>query len=225
MNKYTIKDYFRMAKVRGWRLPVQYFFQNHLFDIINNTDTHFRLEKKDYSGSLKDFDKGVLYMSCLTNEVKNALKKIERHLGNKFRNFQFLDLGSGKGKSLIIYSKLYGDKAKYKSIGIEYYKPLVDVAKANIQITRKSEQIQIINDDARCFKNYIDTNDLIVFLYNPFDKSILIDVLDKLQKLNVFIIYNDPAYDSLVRKAGFNMIDTKKGPYANRCINIYHRKH
>jgi len=52
-----------MWRARGIRLPLQYFFQNHLFDLINGTDTHFRLEKKDYKGQPEGFESGVLYMS------------------------------------------------------------------------------------------------------------------------------------------------------------------
>ncbi|MEW5785227.1 MAG: hypothetical protein AB1767_09175 [Bacillota bacterium] len=99
MKKFSITAYFKMAKARGLRLPIQYFFQNHLFDIINGADTHFRLEKDDYKTCPRNFEDGILYMSCLTNEVKKALLWVYGRTGINFYDYQFLDLGCGKGKS------------------------------------------------------------------------------------------------------------------------------
>ena len=103
----------------------------------------------------------------------------------------------------------------------QYYKPLVEISKKNIQVTNKTDQIKIINDDARNFEHYLNTDHLIVFLYNPFGEQIMTDVLSKLKKKIAFIIYMDPAHDFLVKKAGFKTIISKKGAYPNRCINIY----
>ena len=121
MKSFSTEDYYRMWKARGIRFPIQYFLQNHLFDLINKTDTHSRLEKNEYKSQPEGFDEGILYMSCLTNELKKSLKIVKRELLDRIYDYQFLDLGSGKGKSLLIYSNFFGEKSKFEAIGIEYY--------------------------------------------------------------------------------------------------------
>lgn len=221
MKHFSLKDYFKMAKARGIRLPIQYFFQNHLFDMFNGTDTHFRLEKKFYNYHPRDFDNGVLYMSCLTREIKNALRWVREKTGDSFYDFQFLDLGCGKGKSLIVYSQLCGSKAKHKAIGIEYYKPLLDIAENNLQVTGTSRLVKVVHDDARRFKAYTNTHNLILFLYNPFGEGTLREVLDNCNGMKVVIIYIDPVYDRAIQEAGFRLVHAKKGFYPNGTTNIY----
>ena len=62
-----------MAKSRGLKLPIKYFLENHLFDIINRTDTHRWLPKEYYKENLNNIDHGVLYMSSWTSILKNQL--------------------------------------------------------------------------------------------------------------------------------------------------------
>ena len=53
------------------------------------------------------------------NICKNSVKK------EIFNNYQYLDLGCGKGKSIIYYLENFGGKAKYQPVGIEYDKNLI----------------------------------------------------------------------------------------------------
>ena len=45
-NDFGIKDYNNMRKKYGIKLPFLYFFENHLFDLLNNVDTHKRVFKR-----------------------------------------------------------------------------------------------------------------------------------------------------------------------------------
>ena len=141
-----------MWRARGMRLPVQYFFQNHLFDVIHGTDTHFRLEKADYAERPDDFASGVLYMSSLTREVKHSLRWIRRRVGRDFCDFQFFDLGCGKGKPIIVYLQMFGRHARHKAIGVEYYGPLADTAEENLRCC--SDISDILGCPARSFVHY-----------------------------------------------------------------------
>lgn len=223
MRKFTINDYIRMAKARGLRLPVQYFFQNHMFDLINGTDTHVRLEKSDYEERPRDFESGVLYMSSVTSEIRNALKKVKRHCGQSFFDHQFFDLGCGKGKSVLVYTMRYGEKANHQAIGIEYYKPLADTANKNLAIAQCSENAAVYHDDARHFNQYLTSGKVILYLYNPFGAEILEDVLNVASELDIWIIYTDPAHHQLLVENGFQAKFSKKGPFPNRTTTIYFR--
>ena len=48
MNKFGIVDYKKMYSKYGLKLVLFYFIENHLFDIVNKTDTHKRLPIKDF---------------------------------------------------------------------------------------------------------------------------------------------------------------------------------
>lgn len=223
MPRFSIKDYFRMGKAKGIRLPIQYFFQNHLFDIIYGTDTHFRLDKKDYDEHPLAFESGVLYMSSVTAEIKNALNKVKKHSGKSFFDFQFFDLGCGKGKSVLIYSLLNSNKSKFKAVGIEYYKKLAETATLNSKIIGKSDDVTFANDDAREFKKYLNSEKIIIYLYNPFGSDVLKEVLQQCNNNEVYIIYTDPAHHTTIVSFGYKPVFSKTGLYPNRNTTIYYK--
>lgn len=99
--------------------------------------------------------------------------KIDRH------RFTFIDLGSGKGRVLLIAAQY-----PFKSvIGVEFSKTLHDVAASNIRkfvgagATRTS--VISINCDAGQF-DFSEIGDKVVFCYNPFAADLMIRVLDNL---------------------------------------------
>jgi len=223
MKTFSIKDYFRMWQVRGIRLPIEYFFQNHLFDLVYGTDTHFRLESEDYEEQPDGFESGGFYMCSCTREVKQSLKLIEKTLGEEFLNYQFIDLGCGKCKTPMIYSFLYGSKARHKPIGIDYYKPLIDIAEKNLALTGLPEKVLAIHGDARSFHEYTTSSNLIFYLYNPFGADILKDILESSTGHNVYILYTHPVCQHTVLEMGFDLIFSKKGYYPSTTTSIFYR--
>lgn len=224
MNESMLKAYYCMWKGRGIRLPIQYFFENHLFDLINRTDTHHRLEKSQYLNKPDSFNEGVLYMSCPTVEVKRSLFLLKETLGDNFFDFQFIDLGCGKGKSILVYLNIFNSQSKYLPIGIEYYYPLAEMARKNLDTCHYSSKARIINDDAINFNSYLSTKNAIFFLYNPFGKETLEIVLQKMQYLNeVYLVYIDPVHSELIVRNNFKILYEKKGQYRNRFLSIYYR--
>ena len=224
MNESIFKALHAMWKARGWRLPIQYLFQNYLFDQINKTDTHKRLDKVNYLEEPNSFNDGRLYMSCPTNEIKKSLLFLRHRIGDKFYNYQFVDLGTGKGKPVLVYVKLFKEDIKYNPLGIEYYKPLVDIANNNLRVLGITDKATFSNSDAREFDEHISTKNIIVFLYNSFEGSVFNSVLNKVLLCDdVYLIYMDPVFDNILIDLHLEKIDEKKGRFPNRCINIYHK--
>lgn len=224
MKNITFKDYWRMKKARGLKLPIQYFFQNHLFDIVRGTDTHFRLEKQDYEKQPEAFDSGVLYMSSVTKEVKAALQRVKKHSGEQFFDFQFFDLGCGKGKTMMVYVEQAGKAALHKAVGIDYYQPLVQIAEKNLKLRDLEGKALAAHDDARHFLNYATSSKLIVYLYNPFGREIVSEVLESCKKHEVYVIYTDPEWEAAVMEQGFERIFEGKGAFPNRNTSIFYRQ-
>ena len=213
-----------MWKARGWRLPMQYFFQNYLFDKIHKTDTHKRLDKVNYIEEPNSFNDGRLYMSCPTNEIKRSLLFLRHRIGEQFEKYQFVDLGTGKGKPVLIFAILFKEKTKFKPLGIEYYKPLVDIANNNLRIIGKTGKAKFLNSDAREFDAHINTKNLIVFLYNSFEGDVFESVINKIIACNdVYLIYMDPVFDNKLIDLHLEKIYEKKGRFPNRCISIYRK--
>ena len=73
---FGIKDYRLMYKKYGIKLPIVYFYENHLFDILNKVDTHKRLTKESYAVEPKNFEFGVMYMSSFKSIINKSIKFI-----------------------------------------------------------------------------------------------------------------------------------------------------
>jgi SAM-dependent methyltransferase len=113
-------------------------------------------------------------------------------------NSTFVDLGSGKGRVLMLAAEAGFAGAK----GIEFAADLCRIARANCdsfqKVTGSSCRFEIIEIDAAL---YIPSEtDNIFFLFNPFDAVILRAVLDNIQRSletfprKIYICYYNPAF-------------------------------
>jgi SAM-dependent methyltransferase len=116
----------------------------------------------------------------------------------------FVDIGSGKGKACFYAAKKMPAE---KIIGVEFSKPLVDIAVRN-NAKFGCDKIVFYHADARDYR-LPDANNL-VFMFNPFDRLILEEFLAKNRQhfsgYSSLIAYaNDIHRDSLA-KFGFQTI-------------------
>ena len=117
-----------------------------------------------------------------------TLKKV-LSFSKKIRDFDsVVDIGCGYGRALLVakevgYSNLYG---------VEISEKLVEVCEENLR--RRSVSAQLVCCDARDWK--LPDNDLIIFLFNPFGKEILADLIHKLvdNENRYLVIYANPKY-------------------------------
>lgn len=223
MRVFTARDYFRMYRARGLGFCWSYFRQAHLFDLAYGTDTHTRNDVDDYLDKPAGFDHGIWYVCSRTDEIRRAFTVVRDHLGEEFAEYQFCDLGAGKGKSLLIYAQMFGSTARYPALGIEYYGPLMEVCRRNVAKLGFGARIEGHVDDARKIRNYAKSEKLLLYLYNPFDWQVLGDVLRELRDARVVIIYVDPACTDKLLELGYSIIDRKTGKYPNRCVTIFER--
>jgi SAM-dependent methyltransferase len=108
------------------------------------------------------------------------LHKLIRRLSVERSRFTFIDLGSGKGRVLLIAGQY-----PFKSvIGVEFSKRLHEIALKNIRRFSQSNltrtTIASVNCDASNF-DFSEIGDKIVFCYNPFGANLMNRVLDKLE--------------------------------------------
>jgi SAM-dependent methyltransferase len=113
-----------------------------------------------------------------------------------FRDFTFLDLGSGKGRTLLMAS----DYPFRRIIGVELLPSLHEIAQQNLRQYKSESQkcfvLESICTDATAFS--LPADPLVIFLFNPFPESAMRQVvanLDRSLRENprpVYVLYHNP---------------------------------
>lgn len=119
------------------------------------------------------------------------------------RDGTFVDIGSGKGRVLLIASQ-FGFR---KVVGIEFSEHLARLARANVETFAKvrplRSPIEIVQTDATSYP--FEADERVFFLFNPFDAVVLEQVLENLGRSleasprTIWLIYNTPLHDDVVR--------------------------
>ncbi len=223
-KKYNLKDYWRILRSRGVLFYWEYFRQNVLFDIVKGTDTYKRQSQEEYDVKPGDFAHGIWYVGIKTSILNLIFKDMGRVIGHdNLINYQFVDLGCGKGKSILCYIDQHSAVISYKAIGVEYSDNLVKIARQNLKKLKMEEYGVIINDDARNFYRYTSNKKLIIYMYNPFSWVVMKGVFDSIVKYEeIYIFYVDPVEHLQIIKVGFNHIKSYIGKYPSDNYNIYH---
>jgi len=144
---------------------------------------------------------------ALFHEMLNALTA-NSHLD--FRDFTFLDLGSGKGRTLLMAS----DYPFRRIIGVELLPVLEQVARENLRQYKSESQLcfalESICADAADF--VLPTGPLILYLFNPFPEAGLRRVVRNLeeslrtQPRPVYVLYHNPLLEQAWLESSLNKI-------------------
>lgn len=203
-----------MLKARGFKMPISYFLETHLFDLINNTDTHKRILLSNYKFKTKNFENSVQYQASWTSEIKRNFNFVNKNFS--IDKFDFIDVGCGKGKVLITWLKeLIKISKNQRLIGVDNYLPILKIARRNLKIIKKDNKIVLKNSSVLDL-NFSNYKNIIFYLYNPFDEIILNKFLKKVYKKNVVIIYNNPVhYNKINKKFKLKLLMHKKSWHPN----------
>lgn len=148
------------------------------------------------------------------HEMLDALKHTPGpgHTTLNFGDFTFIDLGSGKGRTLLMAS----DYPFRRIIGVELLPSLHQIAQENLRQYKSESQkcfaLESICADATAFS--LPADPLVIFLFNPFPESGMRQVVASLnQSLRehprpVYVLYHNPLLEhtlgesKLLRKVG-----------------------
>jgi SAM-dependent methyltransferase len=170
----------------------------HPFDQQFGVETSGLLFAEDLpSGKRKD-----LYNNGYFGVAPSALRQILNRLQLDFKEFTFIDLGSGKGRALLIASEY-----PFQSIlGVELSPRLHAIAEANLAAYRGTAQrcrnVRSIEADATEFP--FPTGPLVIYLWNPFEAPVFTRVLANLEATlvrdprDIYIVYIQPDLDPLL---------------------------
>ena len=136
------------------------------------------------------------------HEMIDALRQI----GVELHDFTFLDLGSGKGRTLLMASE-YPFR---RIVGVELLPSLHEIAKENLgkykSETQKCFALEAVCGDATEFP--FPDEPLVIFLFNPFGESGMRRVVAALdQSLHahprlVYLLYHNPLLEHTLHESG-----------------------
>ncbi|NGZ26197.1 MAG: class I SAM-dependent methyltransferase [Magnetococcales bacterium] len=137
----------------------------HAFDRHYGIDTQFPLDPHDYDISKEVLADCTMYGGSSPDLFQRAMAclPVDAH------QWVFLDVGSGKGRVLL----LAGKHPFKRVLGVEFSPALHEVAKKNLQIfpahELKCADIQSILGNALSFP--LPTERLVVYMFNPFGQE------------------------------------------------------
>jgi SAM-dependent methyltransferase len=143
------------------------------------------------------------------HEMITALQQAANSAGTTldFRDFTFVDLGSGKGRTLLMAS----DYPFRRIVGVELLPSLHQIAQENlgkyVSESQKCFALESICGDATTFP--FPDAPLLVFLFNPFGESGMRRVMANLgQSVGahprpVYVLYHNPLLEHVLSEAKF----------------------
>jgi SAM-dependent methyltransferase len=130
---------------------------------------------------------------------------VMKQLPVDFREFTFIDIGSGKGRATLLASEFPFERI----VGIEFSRPLHDIAEANCpkyrSATQKCKAIELLCMDATEYD--LPAKPEILYLYNPFGEEIMKRFVAKIERSlrdaprMLFVIYFWPVLHELFDKS------------------------
>ena len=226
----NVKDYLNIYKFHGggfngFKHLINNFFEIHLFDIINNTDTA-RIRMDLYEGN-KFMGYQPVYTTVFKQMINQALVSCKMQNRGKAENniLIFIDLGAGAGKTMILACK---SKKFDLCVAVELNECLIERSKKNLlrsKINRNNTPYAHLNENVSN-KNWIknlksmekmkegNQCTLFVFNKNSYDANTVEQSLRILKEINADIIYlyQNPVHHECVINEQFDVIGSDKLP-------------
>ncbi|MDZ4728159.1 MAG: class I SAM-dependent methyltransferase [Leptospira sp.] len=210
---------------RGIIFTLKLIYWELIFDSLYGVDTFAIAELEDLGITDKPLLHGRRYQASNYYLLKHALGNLENLMGGFTPNTCLADIGSGKGRVLIMAAI----KGVSRCIGLEISEKLNVIAQNNINILAKkkilsSEQIQLITGNAAEYS--LDRNIDIVYLANPFDQTIVEKVINNILTSNknnprkIFIVYMTPLHEELFQEDKFELLYKFNSDYSIFRIKI-----
>ena len=180
----------------------------HPFDLAHNVDTSGLIWSEGLKTTYPNALWSTAYYGIAPSIFNQLMDELETRMAPDWRSFTFLDLGSGKGRALMLASRL-----PFRAIlGVEISEELVSVAQRNFATFQASWQ-QCLNLESRegdAAAVDLPATPLMIYLYHPFARPVLEAFLGNLERSlrehprEAWILYFNPVLEEVVgRHPGF----------------------
>ena len=181
------------ARKQGWRFHPRRFLDKRYdtkFDDAFGVETQRRVALTDLDIQGFDIRHGVYYQATSAALVR----KILRQLRLDCRQFVFVDLGSGKGRVLLMAAQMPFRRV----IGVEISEELIECARRNIDACkgRLEAPIELVHENAAEFR--FPREPTVLFMFNPFDETVMRPAVANLLSAaddgghEGFVVYHSP---------------------------------
>ncbi len=169
--------------------------KRELFDARFGTDTSAPLFERDQKTSVHFY----------VPTTASVIYKILRSLPLQPNKFTFIDMGSGKGRALLIASEFPFTKI----VGIELSQQLHDIAEENVKRYRPASQ-QCDAFELHCMdalEYAYEEEPFVLFLFDPFGREILQKIIANLEASlkerprKAYVVYVYPQYEDLFQNS------------------------
>lgn len=171
------------------------------FDHRFGTDTFRRIPRDEIQTDSENI------VHCVNYGASKAMPFMRlKHLLQLPKDGVFVDLGSGKGRALMLASR-YGFR---KVIGIEFSSELCAKARDNLKKflhkCPSRSQIEVINSDVTRYQ--MKDDETVFFLLDPFHAPVMAVVLDNIRASvarrprPIWLIYSVPREGQLIEQSG-----------------------
>lgn len=154
--------------------------------------------------SSPNFVHGVRYSASGESIIRWCIE----NCGMPYSETTFVDVGCGKGRVLIV-ATMYPFR---RIVGVEYSPQLAAICRQNLDKLNISQKCELNVRDAVDF--VFPKENLLVFLYNPFDSTILKNVLTRLAAIRqtVRIAHLGPGHDVIQQSGLARIVCSGEGP-------------
>lgn len=173
-------------------------------------DWDFRVNTTSGAVGWRDRLLGVLHSPYQPTEptlFHEMLDAMANQMKLDFQQFTFVDLGSGKGRTLLMASS-YPFR---RIVGVELLPSLHEIARHNLDAYQSDAQrcfaIEALCGDATSFP--FPDEPLVVYLFNPFPEAGLRRSIANLRRSlaakprAVFVLYHNPQLERILANSGF----------------------
>jgi SAM-dependent methyltransferase len=167
------------------------------FDLRYGTDTLRRVEMNTLNFESEHKIHATWYQPTQAGPLRDILRKLDLP-----KDGVFVDLGSGKGRVLLIAAQ-FGFK---KVVGVEFSRELCEIACDNVKVftqrTHITARIDVVESDVAAYP--IEPDQEVFFMNNPFEEVVMNGVLANLRSSvtqfprKIWLIYHNPRCGELV---------------------------
>jgi SAM-dependent methyltransferase len=175
---------------------------NHPYDQQFGVDTSGLIGPEDLTSGRQEDLYNAGYFGVPPSVFRNILHKI----AIDFTRYTFVDLGSGKGRALLVASE-YPFR---EIIGVELCPDLHSIAAANLarfEGQQACKEVRAVQANAADFA--FPGGPLLIYMWNPFEAPILAAVLSNIEEAlrresrPILLAYIQPNLEAMLEESGF----------------------